>query len=725
MILGLNSKHFLVHGTGPDDDYHPEDTTSEDDESDSDPSGYEEDFELEAKSPSGLEDEGILIYSCKWSHSRPCALYYPGVSAGLGGQKVCEGSRGPVIDGVGLPFPGATQLIDSYVNLDTKIQGFRPPSDILAQHEFHFLFHDRGILPKARIQQDLAQSGPTHPCGFNHKWDKVTSQEIIPANLRQSQYPATYQFDGPNEAQTSLTQSAVQEVFWVMKDCETIRCLNINARFIKLDKDKSTKHNTHFLLIVNTDEQMSEFAITLPRVTKEGSAVKLFFRGPPPPGSYAPADDEYWDGEPVYLKFNANSGIAKCRVAAISKVFRPILPDLPDTRRRQDSDDDEDDQDEDENSPAVPTLSPDELVMGMVRQLLDGKVIDPSLVTREIDHIIQMNFYLQDFVIGQGLPCVLYCHNDDDDDLANGASRISLSSSCVRRSPLSLPYVDFFSNTDSFLVDTILSKIRPLTRYRFEKYLGTVPLGLISIFGFAGYGKTETLAIVAPSLPFEVLADLRICPNSYRNDQHSPSCDQRGLDVKRVKPPLAGPYQSRIWRLNSNHHKVLAQPCRILEVMPRACQLSLPQDDFKKTFNGMQERLPIEVLWPDEMITSVQERLPIEVLWPDEMITSVYVGISSLTAQPVYITKPKRTGNMAYRDNLAKVDVRMEPPRKTTGSLTILHETCIVTDNLGQLKRLIVDNDRAFEDEPALMERRHTRTSGYWNATVVPIYKQL
>jgi hypothetical protein len=47
------------------------------------------------------------------------------------------------------------------------------------------------------------------------------------------------------------------------------------------------------------------------------------------------------------------------------------------------------------------------------------------------------------------------------------------------------------------LVETILSKLRPLTRHRFEKYLGTTPLGLVGIFGFAGSGKTDTLAIVA------------------------------------------------------------------------------------------------------------------------------------------------------------------------------------------------------------------------------------
>ncbi|KAJ4237282.1 hypothetical protein NW759_000402 [Fusarium solani] len=61
-----------------------------------------------------------------------------------------------------------------------------------------------------------------------------------------------------------------------MEDCDTIRRLEINARFIKLDKDKSAKDHTHFL-VVNMNDQMSKFANTLPRVTKEGLTVKRNF----------------------------------------------------------------------------------------------------------------------------------------------------------------------------------------------------------------------------------------------------------------------------------------------------------------------------------------------------------------------------------------------------------------------------------------------------------------
>lgn len=41
-----------------------------------------------------------------------------------------------------------------------------------------------------------------------------------------------------------------------MEDCDTIQDLEINARFIKLGKDKSTKGNTHFL-VVNMNDQVS------------------------------------------------------------------------------------------------------------------------------------------------------------------------------------------------------------------------------------------------------------------------------------------------------------------------------------------------------------------------------------------------------------------------------------------------------------------------------------
>ncbi|RMJ19561.1 hypothetical protein CDV36_000826 [Fusarium kuroshium] len=90
-------------------------------------------------------------------------------------------------------------------------------SDILVQDEVYFLFRDWGILPKANIglENDLPHFGPTYPDDFepapgSHTWDRGSFEDIIHANRR------------PNQGR------------------------------VPLDKGKSTKDNTHFL-IVNMD----------------------------------------------------------------------------------------------------------------------------------------------------------------------------------------------------------------------------------------------------------------------------------------------------------------------------------------------------------------------------------------------------------------------------------------------------------------------------------------
>ncbi|KAM0440830.1 hypothetical protein ACHAPT_000131 [Fusarium lateritium] len=428
----------------------------------------------------------------------------------------------PAVDGIGLPFEGPTRMINDYINADTKIQGFRSLHEILSQNEFYLLFPDRHVLPRANagFKEDLpSHYNPTYAYGPSD-WNLRFFREVIPANLSSSQYPVKYQFDGRTEAHTSLIHSVVQEVFWVIQDCNKIRLGTMPVRFIKLDKNKSTKENTHFLLVATLDDEfMAEYANTLPRVTKEGTPVKLFFGLPPDPKTKK-EDDECWDGfmvpvdlpehphdgnlESVYLKFNSNSGIAKRRVAAISKVFEPILPELPGKKEQLDKDEDDgedDDEDEDgedvddDSGTANPNSSGDD-TMSMVEQLIRDKDVEGLEITqKDIDDLVRMNLFLQDFVIGRGFPSVLRC--DDVDDLANQLAQTSLTTPGAGCSRLSPPKVDFFHETDLHLVTTILSKLRPDTRRRFIKYLDLIPLGLIGIFGFAGSGKTETLAIVA------------------------------------------------------------------------------------------------------------------------------------------------------------------------------------------------------------------------------------
>ncbi|RSL90715.1 hypothetical protein CEP52_014495 [Fusarium oligoseptatum] len=71
-----------------------------------------------------------------------------------------------------------------------------------------------------------------------HNWKDERYDMIIPRNLGIGFSVAT-EFENQNNLDTALEQIA------------------IDARFIKLDKDQPTKDNTHFLLVVNMDDQAS------------------------------------------------------------------------------------------------------------------------------------------------------------------------------------------------------------------------------------------------------------------------------------------------------------------------------------------------------------------------------------------------------------------------------------------------------------------------------------
>ncbi|KAI8691398.1 hypothetical protein NCS56_00132400 [Fusarium sp. Ph1] len=235
-----------------------------------------------------------------------------------------------VVEGIGLAFEGATQVIDDYINASAKIQV-------------------RSHLPlwlQAHLKPGTLQGHPS----------RKSTPNAVPRSL-------SCQSDIPNDDQTSLNAIRLEEIFWVVEDYDEIQFLEAKG----------------------------------PRRARES----------------------------VYLKFDAGPKVAKRRVAAIGKVFCPVLPDLPGnkTHQREDEDYDEDEnKDEDKNSPAGPGL---------------------SAVTTAISSTTRIPTWSR-----------LFFRNFD------------LSHAIVSRSTLALPPPP-------------------------------PPPGLVGIFGFAGSGKTDTLAIVA------------------------------------------------------------------------------------------------------------------------------------------------------------------------------------------------------------------------------------
>ncbi|KAM0556834.1 hypothetical protein ACHAPJ_005894 [Fusarium lateritium] len=126
-------------------------------------------------------------------------------------------------------------------------------------------------------------------------------------------YAATFKFDGPNEAQTVLVQSVVQEVYQVAEDVPQIRLEDVEARFIRCKEP------------VEPDAQKAKFKTTLSRVTNPDTDVKLFFSLPPKPNAVDKdgkklKDTDSWNGFvlPIDLDGLSHSG------DIVLKVERPL-----------------------------------------------------------------------------------------------------------------------------------------------------------------------------------------------------------------------------------------------------------------------------------------------------------------------------------------------------------------------------------------------------------------
>ncbi|KAI1022168.1 hypothetical protein LB504_007479 [Fusarium proliferatum] len=155
----------------------------------------------------------------------------------------------------------------------------------------------------------------------------------------------------------------------------------------------------------------------------------------------------------------------------------------------------------------------------------------------------------------------------------------------------------------------------------------------------------------------------------YLKDQHG--------NKKRI--PLNGDWFLRVWRLNTENRREVYGPMRVIRKRVRACQLLVPKEGAKK----LHERLPTA--------TPINGR----------HIRSLYVGISAISGQLVYVsTKKGEIYQRAFKeDDFTGLVFKAEPSQTLAGSNTILTETNIIEGNLARTKQYVAGQTNTFNSE--------------------------
>ncbi|KAI7766028.1 hypothetical protein LZL87_001141 [Fusarium oxysporum] len=147
--------------------------------------------------------------------------------------------------------------------------------------------------------------------------------------------------------------------------------------------------------------------------------------------------------------------------------------------------------------------------------------------------------------------------------------------------------------------------------------------------------------------------------------------------------PVHGTYFNNVWIPGHRGSKVTNKDMRIVRKYVRASRLFIPGDGAKH----------------------MPERLPVETLDPESATPAVYVGISGVVIQHVFMRDKAKVNKVSFADNTESFDLRVEPSNLVAGINTIFHEGCTVPGNISRLKRFLKDKATVFEEQPTPMER--------------------
>ncbi|KAJ9426589.1 hypothetical protein QL093DRAFT_2093699 [Fusarium oxysporum] len=147
--------------------------------------------------------------------------------------------------------------------------------------------------------------------------------------------------------------------------------------------------------------------------------------------------------------------------------------------------------------------------------------------------------------------------------------------------------------------------------------------------------------------------------------------------------PVHGTYFDNVWTPGNSGSTVTNGDMRIVRKYVRASRLFIPRDGAKH----------------------MPDRLPVEIPGPESATPAVYVSISRVAIQHVFMRNKAKVNKVSFADNTESFDLRAEPSNVVAGINTIFHEGCTVPGNISRLKRFVKDKTTVFEEQPAPMER--------------------
>ncbi|KAJ0370718.1 hypothetical protein COL154_001094 [Colletotrichum chrysophilum] len=440
----------------------------------------------------------------------------------------------PAIDGYPLPFAADEQYagilhrgqpIKGSISLNSLCYGTKEFTCLVKVGDWYKKVSSiLRIVKEHRFSYDPFSNRPDwNVARFTKEWDEAAGQGLL-----SDQHIEMFSHSRFRHVSTSLVHSVAGDIVHLIRQVEVMRDVPIKVRYLRLSRDEDQPGQLLYAVMLLSDEFRAEYGQALRRTAQLGDSVGIAFQPKPKPLKLRdpmPDDVNYWPGTVVNpsvseLDHTGNfvllvqrpeaTKVAGDADAKVELPFKSLKNELESDIAYDPAD-----------VLNIPLPDPDRVQSEQSENAEDAIASEQSLTQTLVMERLEFEQELQQqFIQGNGLRGLVFGPRRP-----TPAQPLSAASSPRTGAPLftdrlfastlekfykdcvsnpikplaprehgTIPAINFLSTRDERFCELVLSRLRPVTRQRLEKYLKAVPLGVLMVTGFPGAGKTDVIS---------------------------------------------------------------------------------------------------------------------------------------------------------------------------------------------------------------------------------------
>ncbi|KIE02685.1 hypothetical protein MAJ_00987, partial [Metarhizium majus ARSEF 297] len=425
-----------------------------------------------------------------------------------------------IIEGYGMPYANQGHIAEKWLLENMPIANGITIMGLLEQRSYYFVVASEHNKLSEDWNFDILPPPFSYPYGTEHSWKSQSEYAAMIWNNKGHQFFPRTSFDSINELLTVLSQSQIQDFFWLEAEAKKMRQTKVPAYFIPTTEEEAEEGTqVYYAIVALRPEYRTTFDSAWRRLAKEGT-LQIYLHGS--------SDDEagHWDAFIIDTP-SARYDLEKHPIETHELVLCVKRPpwyhksSRPDFsvwgfQNRSTADDAlkisrnqwncisldfyTNLQDFERKINEGPRLfgrraEPSNLAaLGRTERMRET---DPEAFQAIVSHGKRRMRYQMNLLLGTGFYNTVRVKSAS----AGGKIETAMAHLGLGRVPYSssrpLPTISLLNVAGRDFVEALMQEALPEDRSRFTKYLRNRPLGLGIIIAPPGFGKTTALAVGA------------------------------------------------------------------------------------------------------------------------------------------------------------------------------------------------------------------------------------